>query len=528
METSEPLLGSRTIWELVDRRAAATPDRTILFDEHGRSLTCAELRDHTERTAAGLFDRGIRAGTTVSWQLPTRFETIVLSCALARLGAVQNPIIPIYGAREVGAMLDQAASEWFVVPGVWRGVDYAALAEQCCAPTDRGCTPLVVDTALDDPGFPVGDPASLPDPPVAPDDTAEDSADDEVRWIYTTSGTTALPKGVLHTDRTLIAGGTGLGFAFAVTDADVALFGVPWAHIAGPDWLVLLATFGLPTVVMEAFVPDAAVALMRTHGVTMTGGGTAMYQAFLALQRAQPDEPLVRSLRLMMGGGGPKPPELFFEVQREMAGVRIIHGYGMTESPMIAQGSPSDTDEQLAYTDGRPVPGCEVRIVRDDGSTADPGEEGAIRLRGPMLFRGYLDPAQTAEVVDADGFFDTGDRGVLRVDGHLAVTGRTKDVIIRKGENIGAVEVESVVYEHPSVGAVAVIGLPDAERGERVCAVIELVDGAAPLTLADVQAQCRAAELSQRKWPEQVEIVDALPRNPTMKVLKYQLKERLS
>jgi len=145
-----------------------------------------------------------------------------------------------------------------------------------------------------------------------------------------------------------------------------------------------------------------------------------------------------------------------------------------------------------------------------------------------MLFRGYLDPAQTAEVVDADGFFDTGDRGVLRVDGHLAVTGRTKDVIIRKGENIGAVEVESVVYEHPSVGAVAVIGLPDAERGERVCAVIELVDGAAPLTLADVQAQCRAAELSQRKWPEQVEIVDALPRNPTMKVLKYQLKERLS
>jgi acyl-CoA synthetase (AMP-forming)/AMP-acid ligase II len=169
-----------------------------------------------------------------------------------------------------------------------------------------------------------------------------------------------------------------------------------------------------------------------------------------------------------------------------------------------------------------------VRIVRDDGTTADAGEEGDIHLRGPMLFRGYLDPAQTAEVVDADGYFDTGDRGILRADGHLAVTGRTKDVIIRKGENISAVEVESVVYEHPSVGAVAVIGLPDAERGERVCAVIELVDGAAPLTLADVQHHCRAAELSQRKWPEQVEIVDALPRNPTLKVLKYQLKERFS
>jgi len=211
-----------------------------------------------------------------------------------------------------------------------------------------------------------------------------------------------------------------------------------------------------------------------------------------------------------------------------MGGVRITHGYGMTESPMIANGAPSDTDEQLAHTDGKPVPGCEIRIVCDDGADAEPGEEGDIHLRGPMRFRGYLDPAQTAEVVDADGWFDTGDRGVLRPDGHLAVTGRTKDVIIRKGENIGAVEVESVVYEHPAVAAVAVIGLPDAERGERVCAVVELVDSAAPLTLADLQEHCRAAGLSQRKWPEQLEIVDAMPRNPTMKILKFRLKEQLS
>jgi acyl-CoA synthetase (AMP-forming)/AMP-acid ligase II len=519
-----PITGARTIWELVDRRATLTPDRVLLRDEHGRSLTSAALRDATERCVAGLLDLGIREGTTVSWQLPTRFETIVLSTALARLGAVQNPIIPIYGAREVGAMLEQAASEWFVVPGVWRDVDYAALAEGCCAATSHGCTPLTVDARLGEDGFPDGDPAGLPDPPTAGDDPDAEP----VRWIYTTSGTTSLPKGVMHTDRTLIAGGYGLGHAFEVTDDDVALFAVPWAHIAGPDWLVLMTAFGLPTVVMEVFVPQDAVTLMREHGVTMSGGATALYQALLALQRAQPDTPLVPTLRILMGGGGPKPPELFFEVQREMFGVRITHGYGMTESPMIANGSPSDTDEQLAYTDGAPVPGCEVRIVRDDGSTAAPDEEGAIRLRGTMRFRGYLDPAQTAEAIDADGWFDTGDRGVLRADGHLAVTGRTKDVIIRKGENIGAVEVESVVYEHPGVAAVAVIGLPDAERGERVCAVVELADGAPPLTLADLQAHCRDAGLSQRKWPEQLEVVDAMPRNPTMKILKYRLKEQLS
>jgi acyl-CoA synthetase (AMP-forming)/AMP-acid ligase II len=524
MTPGASLLGARTIWELVERRAAATPDRTILFDEHGRALTCAELRDEVERCAAGLFALGIRAGTAVSWQLPTRFETIVLSTALARLGAVQNPIIPIYGAREVRAMLEQVASEWFVVPGVWRDVDYTALAERCCAETPHGCVPLTVDARLGEPGFPAGDPSTLPDPPVA----TADPAHDEVRWIYTTSGTTSLPKGVLHTDRSLIAGGTGLGYAVDTGADDVGMFAVPWAHIGGPDWLVFMTIWGIPTVVTEAFVPEAAVALMRTHRVTFSGGATAMYQALLALQRTRPDEPLVPSLRLLLGGGGPKPPELFYEVQRELFGVRITHGYGMTECPMIANGSPADTDEQLAYTDGAPVRDCEVRIVRDDDTPAGAGEEGEILLRGPMLFRGYLDPAQTAEAIDADGWFDTGDRGVLRTDGHLAVTGRTKDVIIRKGENIGAVEVESVVYEHPAVSAVAVIGLPDAERGERVCAVVELVDGVAPLTLDDLREHCRAAGLSQRKWPEQLEIVDAMPRNPTMKILKFTLKERFA
>jgi acyl-CoA synthetase (AMP-forming)/AMP-acid ligase II len=528
MASGAPLTEARTIWELIELRAEATPERTILLDEHGRALTCVGLRDAILRTAAGLHDLGIRDGTTVSWQLPTRFETIVLSTALARLGAVQNPIIPIYGAREVRAMLDQAASEWFVVPGRWQGVDYTALAEQCCARTPHGTAPLTVDARLGEPGFPDGDPSTLPPIASASASASTQSADDEVRWIYTTSGTTSLPKGVLHTDRSLVAGGSGLGHAFQVTDDDVALFSVPWAHIAGPDWLVLMTGYGLPTVVMEAFVPQHAVALMREHRVTMTGGATALYQALLALQRAEPDTPLVPTLRILMGGGGPKPPELFHEVQREMFGVRITHGYGMTESPMIANGSPSDTDEQLARTDGAPVPGCEVRIVRDDGTPAAADEEGGIRVRGPMLFRDYLDPAQTAEVVDADGWFDTGDRGVLRADGHVAVTGRSKDVIIRKGENIGAVEVESVVYEHPAVRAVAVIGLPDADRGERVCAVIEVTPGSPAPTLDDLRGHCDVAGLSRRKWPEQLEVVDALPRNPTMKVLKYRLREELT
>jgi len=518
-----PILGCRTIWELLERRGAATPDLTMFRDEHGRTITFGAFPVAVERCAAGLVTLGIREGTTVSWQLPTRFETVVLSAALARLGAIQNPIIPIYGAREVGAMIDQAASEWLVVAGEWRGVDYGAMAEQLCATNAHGCTPFVLDARLGDAGFPDGDPATLPEPPVAPDDPV----DDPIRWIYTTSGTTSLPKGVLHTDGTLLAGGTGLGFAMETGPDDLGLFGVPWAHIAGPDWLVMMSAWGVTTILMEMFVPADAVALCNQYGVTMTGGATAVYQALLAVQRTQPGTPIAPTLTKMMGGGGPKPPEIYFEAEREM-GVRIVHGYGMTECPMITMGTPSDTDEQLAYSDGAPVTGCEVRIVREDGSQAAPGEEGAVRVRGPMLFRGYVDPEQTKAVMDDEGFFDTGDLGVIHEDGHVSVTGRTKDVIIRKGENIGAVEVESVVYEHPSVAAVAVIGVPDVERGERVCAVVELAPGAEPLTLLALQQHCEAAGLSRRKWPEQLEVVDAMPRNPTMKILKYQLKERFS
>jgi acyl-CoA synthetase (AMP-forming)/AMP-acid ligase II len=420
-------------------------------------------------------------------------------------------------------MLDQAASEWLVVPDRWLNVDYGAMAEELCAASPHGSTPLVLDTRVGESGFPDGDPAALPEPPVA----ADDPADDAVRWIYTTSGTTALPKGVLHTDGTLLAGGVGLGLAMHITPDDVGLFAVPYAHIAGPDWLVMLTAWGITTVLMEQFVPAQAIALCNEHHVTMTGGATALYQAFLAVQRTQPGAPIAPSVRMLMGGGGPKPPELYFEALREM-GVRIVHGYGMTECPMITMGKPSDTDDQLAYTDGEPVRGCEVKIMRDDGTIAPPGVEGSVRVRGPMLFRGYLDPEQTKAALDDQGFFDTGDLGVVHDDGHVSVTGRTKDVVIRKGENIGAVEVESVVYEHPSVAAVAVIGLPDAERGERVCAVVELVPDAEPLTLTALQEHCGAVGLSRRKWPEQLEVIDAMPRNPTMKILKYQLKERFS
>ena len=146
----------------------------------------------------------------------------------------------------------------------------------------------------------------------------------------------------------------------------------------------------------------------------------------------------------------------------------MAHGYGMTECPMISQGSPHDSDDQLAYTDGHPVHGCEVSIVSHDGTEAPAGTVGEVRVSGPMLFAGYTDPALDEDAFDEQGRFRTGDLGVMSPDAHLTLTGRLKDIIIRKGENISAKEIEDVLYAHPTVGAAAVIGLPDAERGELV------------------------------------------------------------
>ena len=220
------------------------------------------------------------------------------------------------------------------------------------------------------------------------------------------------------------------------------------------------------------------------------------------------------------------PPEIFYEVGREM-GVTVAHGYGMTEIPMIAMGSLIDTDEQLANTVGKPVYGADVRIVTLDGDVAAAGIDGEVRVKGPMVCKGYTDPIMTAEAFDADGYFRTGDVGHFRPDGHVVLTGRLKDIIIRKGENISAKEIEDLLYEHPKVADVAVIGLADRQRGERVCAVIQSTSGTDPISFDEMVDHLKAAGLMAQKIPEQLEVVDALPRNETLnKILKYKLREQ--
>ena len=508
---------ARSLWELVERRAEVTPDALLGTDEDGRTLTFAAYRAAAERAAAGLVaDHGVVEGMAVSWQLPTWFESMTLVGALARLGAVQNPILPIYRQREVGFVARQTGASLLVVPSTWKGFDFEAMARAIAADVS-GLEVLVVQR-----GLPDGDPGLLPPPPATPDDPAEAP----VRWAFYTSGTTADPKGAKHTDRTVMASAYGMAKVLDLgpDDSNALLF--PFTHIGGIGILMAGLMSGARGLVAEAFDPPTTIPFLAREGVTLAGSGTPFHMAYLAAQRAAPDAPLFPEVRVFPGGAAPKPPQLHYDMKAEMGGVGIVSGYGLTECPILAMGTVHDTDDDLAHTEGAPTPGVSVRIVTLDGPVAGPGEEGEIRAKGPMLFRGYVDPSLDADALDDDGWFRTGDLGRQGPQGHLTITGRLKDVIIRKGENISAKEVEDLLFTSPAVNDVAVIGLPDAASGERACAVVVPADPSAPPTLDDIAAFCRDAGLMTQKIPEQIEIVDVLPRNPTGKVVKHELRSR--
>ena len=189
-------------------------------------------------------------------------------------------------------------------------------------------------------------------------------------------------------------------------------------------------------------------------------------------------------MRVYPGGGAPKPPQLHYDIKAEMGGVGIVSGYGLTEAPIIAMGSVRDTDEQLANTEGKATGTTQLRTVTLEGKEAGIGEEGEIRAKAPQLMKGYLDRSLDAEAFDEDGWFKTGDLGRIDADGMVTITGRVKDIIIRNMENISAKEVEDLLFGHPEVADVAVIGLPDPKTGERVCAVVVPADPDDPPTFA--------------------------------------------
>jgi acyl-CoA synthetase (AMP-forming)/AMP-acid ligase II len=503
-----------TFWSLITERAAASPDAEMLADEHGRSLSFAQYRDAAQRTAAGLHEWGVRPGSRVVWQLTTRIDTLVLSAALSRLGAVQVPVLPIYRGRELAFVLQQTRAEHVVVARRWRDIDLAGLGES--AVTDRGGALLVVENAED--GLPEGDPATLPPPP---------PHDDEVRWIFYTSGTTSDPKGAMHTDRSAAAGGRVLVDGMEIGPSDRVAMVFPIAHIGGCAVWQAASLMSGATLVMTEYVDPATVGdLLRDQHITIAGTGPAHHAMYIADQRAHPGAPYFPAVRIYTSGGAAKPPSHYAMIKAEL-GKPVHSSYGLTEAPIVTCTHGDDPEEVLARSEGRAGAEVTLRIVDPaTGAQVAPGASGEVRIKAPQVMRGYLDSSLDADAFDADGFLRTGDLGSLDEQGNLTITGRIKDVIIRKGETFSAREVEDLLITSPDVADVAVIGLPHPVLGEMACACVVAADPVRPPTLDSLAAHLAERGLMKQKWPERLELLDALPYNLAGKVIKADLRER--
>jgi acyl-CoA synthetase (AMP-forming)/AMP-acid ligase II len=510
-------MSAETYWELIAAAAARGSDRPLLADEFGRSLTARQFRDAACATAAAFAERGIGPGTMVSWQLPTTLESAVVMAALARLGAVQNPIIPILREHEVGFITAQLSSEFFVVPEFWHGFGYGGLARALAA--DRGFRVITVDLATPPAAGELRLPRASSDalgPPPGPTAGA--------RWIYYSSGTTAAPKGIRHTDASVMAPAAGLVEKMGITSSDVDPVAFPFAHIGGAVMLAAGLLTGMRLALFEVFDPATAPLSIATHDPTFLGMATPFFVAFLEAQRKHGDRPLYPSVRGCIAGGAPITAELGHQVRETFGVPGIANAWGLTEFPVATSPPLAGTPEVLDHTVGAPGPGVSVRVVGDRGNELPAGHEGELRLKGPQCFLGYADATLDADAFDADGWLRTGDLGLIDGDGNVHVTGRIKDAIIRNAENVSAQEVENALASHPAVADVAVIGVPDPRTGERVCAVVVSASGH-DVSLESLVQHCRSQGLSRYKHPERLVVVDALPRNQFGKVIKKELRE---
>ena len=499
------------LWDLIERAAQRWPDQPILVSRQGDRATFGEYRDRVLAMAAGFADLGVGHGDNVSWVLPTWVDTVVLAGALARLGAVQNPIIGIYRHREVGFCARQTGARYLISPETFGGFDYRAMAADIAGEAE-GLRTLTVAPG----SFPEGDPTAL-----APVVAAQPG---ETRWICYTSGTTADPKGARHSDQTVGAFGGPMAERLDVQPGDRYSLTFPFPHIGGIGLLFMALERGCTHLLDETVDPEATVRFLSEQKCTHAGTGTPFYLMYLAAQ-AQSDRPLFGDLKVCPGGGAPIPPALHRRVVDELGGVGVASGWGLTEAPVLTNGAVGDPDEKLATTEGRALPGVELVAVSSDETVCAPGAEGELRAKGPQVMLGYMDGSLDTEAFDADGYYRTGDLGIIDADGYVTITGRLKDIIIRHGENISAKEVEDLLFGLDGIADAAVIGLPDARTGESVCAVVVPAEGAV-VTLDGLAEALAAAGLRRQATPERLEIVDGLPRNPAGKVLKRELQQR--
>lgn len=498
--------------------AARDSGRELIVDDfHGR-LTYGQVAEKVERLAGGLRQLDIGPGDVVILQLPNWSPFLIFHLALTAIGAVTATIPIVYRTRELQNVLTLTHAKALVVPSQYRGHDYVAMAEEL-----RGIAPSMTHVLAVGAGATSYD-SLIETGPVLPWSTLKPGADDLTALGFT-SGTTGALKAAMYTTRVLDATNAGLRDRYALNEGDRAFACSPLGHAVGfTHALRMTLTIGGSMVLFDKWDAGQALEVIQAERCTYMACATPFLNDIVyhpALQRCGS----LASVRLFLCGGATIPQKLMQDARAQLPHTFTSPLWGMTECGGVTTCPFDAPEEKLFTTDGLPCSGMELKVIGPKGETLAPGQEGELLARGPMVTSGYYcQPELTTEYFLADGFFRTGDQARLDQDGYVKITGRIKDLIIRGGVNIAPADVEDVLFKHPRVASVAVVGAPDPRLGERICAFVVLAQGDR-LGLPEVQEWMSAAGMSRQKWPELVEIVDRLPMTTSGKVQKFLLRQ---
>ena len=489
---------------------------TVVFLGDPAEPTYSSLLGDGEALARALIDLGLRPGDVIGFQTPNWSEAAVINLAAALGGFVIAPIVHIYRDAEVRQMLGDCGAKAFFVAESFRSIDYAAMVARIRADLPDLAHVIYVRPQHSTPSFAElvahGRGLGQALPQVDPD---------HVKLLLYTSGTTGRPKAVLHSHNTLARVARVTAAHARIVGQDVALMPSPVTHISGySGGLEKPFQIGSRTVLMEVWDAVRAVELIERYQVTSTVAATPFLMELC--RAAQEAGRTLPSFQRFACGGAAVPADLVRAANAALANACAYRVYGSSEVPLATQGYMPDTDPDLAAeSDGQPLD-YDLSIIDDDGHPLAAGLDGEVLARGPAMFMGYADPAQTAAAITGDGYFRTGDIGHLTAAGALVITGRKKDLIIRGGENISAKEIEDVLQTHAAVREAAVVAMPHARLGEGICAYIVL---SAAASADDLAAHVQAAGLARQKCPERFEFAAELPRTASGKVRKDLLRE---
>ncbi|WP_121062492.1 AMP-binding protein [Chachezhania antarctica] len=481
---------------------AEDPDRVVISQD-GRDITRWDMVAMARRLGGALQARGLTPGAVVAFQLPNWWEATVINMACALFGWRIVPLLPIYRAAELGTILPACGVDAIFVPPASPKVDYRATVEGLAH------VPGTIVTVRGEGCEFAGLLESAPATPQLPPST-------DAKMIIFTSGSTGRPKGVIHTHASLDAVVRRTGEFWGMGEDDVLYVPSPIAHIGGSiyafefPWIT-----GCRTILEDGWDPARAVRQMDAEGVTFMAGATPFLRGLLDAAKAAGTN--LPGLRRFICGGASVPPELVRDALEAFPNAIVSRAYGSTEVPLAFPGI-RDRAGARAHADTDGERAVSVRLL-----DPDPTGAGEIAVQGPQMFVGYLDPEDDAGSFTEDGFFMMGDLGRMVDDSFVAITGRTKDIIIRKGENISPLEIENALQQHPGVAAVSIVGAPDPERGEMVVAFVVPAPGAA-FDFAQMVAHLEQAGFARQKFPERLELVDALPMNAVGKVQKPELR----